>query len=239
MKKLFAWLLVLVMLLSLAACGSEDNQPTKGDEGTTVGGTQGDTTGNNDTVGGTQGDTAGNDDTVGGKDEDAGSDSTNDATGADYTAAVAELVQVNYNGKADNLEAMAPEAFWTFYETNYQMPRGSMLNEVKYAVGAYKENYGYTYGAGYTVSHTIAEAKEITGDMLTAITAAFAQQKGINKIDGAYDLLITVNFAGSTNGVEDYPTGVAKIDGSWYFFQYNVWDEGAYVTLYPETMVGG
>ena len=236
MKKALALLLVLVMLLSLAACGSDDAKPTTGDNNNVVGDTQNNDAGNNDANTDQGNNDAGNNDAT---TDQGNNDAGNNDAADDYTAAVAELVQVNWNGKADNLEAMAPEAFWSFYETTYQMPRSSLLDEVKYAVGAYKENYGYTYGEGYTVSHTIAEEKEITGDILTAITAAFAQQKGINKIDAAYDLMITVNFAGSTNGVEDYPTGVAKIDGNWYFFQYNVWDEGAYVMFYPETMVGG
>ena len=220
MKKALAFLLVLVMLLSLVACGGEDNKPTTGDNNNVIGDTQGNN--NND---------AGN--------NDANTDTGNNDAADDYTAAVAELVQVNWNGKADNLEAMAPEAFWSFYETTYQMPRSSLLDEVKYAVGAYKENYGYMYGNGYTVSHTIAEEKEITGDLLTAITAAFAEQKGSNKIDVADHLMSSVNFTGSTAGVEDYPIAVAKIDGGWYFFQYDVWDEGAYIMFYPETMVGG
>ena len=226
MKKVLAILMVAVMLLSLAACGED-----KG----------GNTTGSNNAGSNNAGsNNAGSNEGTGGSGAETPPETTaGNSSASDYTAAVDNLIQVKYNGKSDDLEALAPQSFWSFYENNYSMPRDSLINEAKYTVESTKENLKYAFGESFTLTHEITKATEVSADQLSKIAAAFAEQKGVDNITAIYVLNIAVSFGGSTPGVEEFEISAARIGDNWYFVEWNIWDEGCYVMFFIEGMVSG
>ena len=229
-KKVLAILLVAVMLLSLAACGEDKGSNTTGSNNAGNNSAGSNNAGNND-VGSNEG-------TGGSNVETSPEATTGNTSASDYTAAVENLIQVKYNGKSDNLEALAPENFWKFYES-CGMPRSSLINEAKYAVEYMPEELKYVYGEGYTVSHEITNASELTGENFDKVKAAFAEQKGVDNISAIYVLNIAASFTGSTSGVEEFEISAARIGDNWYFIEWNVWDEGCYGMFFIEGMISG
>lgn len=214
MKKVIAWLLLLVMVLSLTACGKSGSKAD-------------DKAGNGSEVSSD----------AGGKSDKKDKPSKKDDG---YKAAVELLADVQYLGSTDKLEQLAPEAFWTFYESN-GMPRSSMLAEAEYAVGDTNYWMKEMYGADFTLSTEITQADEVSDDELSKIAAAFAEQKGIDAswVKAAYTLSVTVTLKGTTTGQEALIVPVVKIQDTWYCADWSIWDEGSYVAFAVEMMVSG
>ena len=214
MKKALAWLLVLVMLLSLTACGgNEDATPTNGNNNVQQ---EGDAT-------------PGNDDNT-----DTTEAPTQGTPASDYTAKLGKLIDVWYNGDVAALDGLTPDAFWAVYDN-----KSGLMYEAEYAVGAYKEEYGYTYGEGYTTSYEVTAKEEFTGDKLTKAIAAFKEQRGFEGVTAVTNLTIAVTITGSDSAVEERSIAAIEVGGDWYFAEVMDYGDGIVVIMLPETFVGG
>lgn len=220
MKRALAWLLVLVMLLSLAACGKGDDQSATGN--TTPAQNQGNNAGTNEgNNGGTEAPPASN---------EGGSSVT------DYTAAVDNLIQVMYNGKKDNLEGLAPEDFWKFYEA-YGTPRSALLDQAEYTVEDSQLGLQYAFGESYALSYEIKSAEQVDADTLSKIAAAFKQDKGVDGITAVYAFHILVSVNGTP--IDEFEVSGAWIKDNWYFITWNLWEGGVYGSFFIEGMISG
>lgn len=159
--------------------------------------------------------------------------------GSGYEAAIDLLVETQYQNGADKLEKLAPEMFWNFYETNYGMPRSSMINEATWAVNANYESLTYSYGENFTAKGEIVSAENYSADDMDKIKSAFAEQKGITKDNLTDAKKVTVKIMINDTLNEQFEIGVVKIGNAWYCVQIYIWDEGCSVMFFIEGMVSG
>ena len=158
--------------------------------------------------------------------------------GDDYKAAINLFMDVKYKGNEGAIESLAPEAYWAFYETGSGMTRGSMIDEIKYAVKESYESCKYAYGDDFTLTIDFTGETKVSANDLEKITAAFDEQKGIDKskIGSAYTIDVKLTFSGTETVEEQIQVSVIKVDKTWYCAEWMIWDEGTYATFLIESM---
>ena len=131
MKKVIALLLVLVMVMTLTACGKDNTKtdPTDDKAAQATGG-NGETADKTDPTDSADSNIGGNEDVV-------------DTT---YNSALELYAQVCYKScTVDMLSKMAPDAFWSFFVASYGMSKEDFLNDgiiwVQEKSNYYKRSY--------------------------------------------------------------------------------------------------
>ena len=157
-----------------------------------------------------------------------------------YKDAINLFLDVKYNNAEDKIEELAPETFWEFYETTYNMPKKSMIDEIKYVIEQTEIELKDHFGEDYNLTPTFSEATEVSKENLAKISAAFEEQKGIKAADikGAYEVTVNASFNNS-EAWEEFKVGVIKIDGNWYCAAWDIYDEGTAVRFMLEEFIGG
>ena len=155
----------------------------------------------------------------------------------DYKAAINLFLKVKYENAADKIEDLAPKTFWDFYEDTYNMPRKSMIDEIKYVIEQTEIELIDHFGKGYKMKVTMSQESEVSKDDLSKIAAAFEQQKGIKAADikGAYKVNVSVAFDGQ-NAWEEFTVGAVKIGKTWYAANWDIYDEGTAVRFMMEEL---
>lgn len=207
MKKVIAILLALVMLLSLAACG-KDNDPTIPNNNPTGTPSASDPTGNNDPT-----------DPTGGNDSTDPTNGTDDPADNTYMSALELFGKVSYqSATTEDLIKMAPNAYWAFYESIYGMSKESFANDAIIWVNEKLNYYKDTYGADLTVTIQVDSETAVSADELALVKANMQETKGIDPaaISAAYLLGVNYVLNGNTEYEEYQEFHVIQIDGSWY-----------------------
>lgn len=224
MKKLLALLLAIVMVLSLAACGGDEDKNNGGNnEGANNQG------GNNEGA-----------NNQGGNNEGGNNQGGESQAQDTYQAAIERLVKCSLMGDLEGLEKLAPEDFWKFYEQT-GMPRKSMIDEAAYSCGVMNEAVKEQYGDKVTYTINITAKEDFDAAMMATIAACLKEQKGIpeDKFTAGCQVTADVSLKGNDEGVQTIETAVLQIDGQWYCASAMIWDEGAYVAFEIEMMIGG
>ena len=164
---------------------------------------------------------------------------TNDQSQALYEA-VNQLVQCTVMGDTANLEKLAPEAFWLFYE-NAGTPRSTLLTGAKYAAEAGNQYFKGVLGESITSEFILLGKKDVDAADLAKIAASMAEQKGIpaDQVTAACNLTLDVVVNGTAQIVQSMEITAFQIDGNWYCGSYHTDNDRAYVSFEIEGMIGG
>ena len=213
MKKFLALLLAVLMILSLAACGKDA-----------------DDSGNNNAGNNNASNSAGENNQGG----------ENNQVADTWEAAVERLAKCTAMGDTENLEKLAPEAFWLNYEKS-GLPRSSMLDEAAYASEASYAYFQGQLGEDLTYTLNIDSKEDVDAATLATIASCMEEQKGIaaDQVTAACKVTATITVKGTAEIPQMLETTAIQIDGQWYCAMVMIWDEGAYVVFEIEMMVGG
>lgn len=195
MKKIIALLLVLVMVLSFAACGKDD-KPTDPTGSVPSSGNNGD-----------NGATEGN-----GGDNGVVIDST-------YNSALELYAEVCYKGcTVEMLTRMAPNAYWAFYESAYGISKDTLLGDGIMFVQEKSNYYKSVYGDNITITIDVQNEEAVPADELESAKQCLKEQKGIDPatVTAAYKLDVNFVLGGDETGEEFQQLVAMQIDGNWY-----------------------
>ena len=154
--------------------------------------------------------------------------------------AIDRLVKCTIMGDPENLEKMAPEAFWLHYEST-GTPRSTLLNEAKSASQMGHQFFKNYLGENFTYETMIFVRENLNSDTLKTLGAWLAEQRGIpaDLLTAATTVTVDVTLTGTEEIIQTIDTTVFQIGGQWYCGAYFIGDQGAYVSFEIEGMIGG
>lgn len=147
---------------------------------------------------------------------------------AGYTKPIDNLIDITFNGKFDNIEDMAPEAYWAYVEDEYDVDLDDMIDDAEDNYDELMEYYEEEYGSNIKVSYDVLDKKELSEKKVKKIASALKDQYDIDKdaLTKVYELEVELEIKGSE---DDDSSGteliVAKIDGDWYLISYYEYDD--------------
>lgn len=227
MKKVIALLLVLVMVMTLTACGKDNTKTDPTDDKATQA-------------------TGGNDETADKTDPTNSTDSTDSTTGGNedvvdttYNSALELYAQVCYKScTVDMLSKMAPDAYWSFFVASYGMSKEDFLNDGIIWVQEKSNYYKTTFGQDLTVTIEVQSETAVSDNELNAVKLNLQQIKGIDPatVTAAYALGVNFKIDGIASTEEYQELKAMQIDGNWYLGGWSMEDGYGYTWFEVENL---
>ncbi|MBQ5810066.1 MAG: zinc ribbon domain-containing protein [Clostridia bacterium] len=135
--------------------------------------------------------------------------------------AIKNLLDVQYKGKTNKIESLAPKAYWDWLEDEQDMTVEDIIEEYE-DNDTYEEMMEYLeeeYGDNVKISYKITEKEKLSKKKLEKIADGLKENYDIAKksVKAAYEIEVEMTVKGSEDkDDDDAKFYVAKIDGKWY-----------------------
>ncbi len=157
--------------------------------------------------------------------DDEDSDSETSVSASTAKKAVDKYFDLEFSYNFDNIEDLAPDAFWDYIEDEY----GVTLKELKNGIKDLEDDLEETkeYLKDYKISFDIVDEYELDEDDFEELCDDINYNYGISskKIKEAVELEIEINIESKTDEDDTYSDDesfiAVKIDRTWYLVYYD------------------
>ena len=141
-------------------------------------------------------------------------------SGGGYKSAVKNMIDVQFKGKANKIEKLAPEEYWQYLEDEADFDMDDHIEDYEESWEDRQDYYEDEFGKNFKVKYKITDKDELSDKKLDELADSLNENYEIKRKDvkKAYKLDVELTIKGS----EDEDDGeledllVVKIGGDWY-----------------------
>ena len=141
--------------------------------------------------------------------------------GSPRMSVINRMIDVQFNGKLEQIKDMAPKAYWDWYEDENDMSIDEYIEELEdnEYLDQVKESLEDMYGDNIRISAKLVKEKQLSEKKLNDIRDGLKDNYDIAKksVTEAWEIEVEMSIRGSEDEeTDEVEYIVAKIDGGWY-----------------------
>ena len=164
---------------------------------------------------------------------------TGSAPDPSLESAIQLYLEASYGLKPGSMAALAPDAYWQYYETTYGMSRHITLNAAKQSAKASHDDITAQLGGEFTVTAQDIKRENADDATLSAVANVLATTKGIDaaQVTAACTVTFTAVFSGNGNtGSTALGSHMVCIADTWYLVNWDLSDNKPYISFLVENL---